>query len=126
MPSQPVRLYQGDTYTERKRKSSLVINPFNATACKICGLKSAHMHARKQYIRWSYNKSTFNTVRFDRNPFMCPYEGGKTSFNSFKFGTFIGRFPSNGVAGMAMNRLRCSSYRFPNPTPDTENKATQV
>ena len=28
-------------------------------------------YACKQHIWWSYNKSTFNTVRSDRNPFTC-------------------------------------------------------
>ena len=46
-----------------------VINPFTAPACKISGLKSAHIHAHKQYILWSYNKSTLSTVNSDRNPF---------------------------------------------------------
>ena len=41
-----------------------LLTPSFATACKISGLKSAHIHHSKQYIRWSYNKSTFNTVRF--------------------------------------------------------------
>ena len=52
------------------------INPFTATACKISGLKSAHIHASKQYIRWSCNKSTLNILHFDRNSFMCSCEGG--------------------------------------------------
>ena len=41
------------------------INPFTSPACKISRLKSAHIHASKQYIWWSYNKSTLNTVHFD-------------------------------------------------------------
>ena len=53
-------------------------NPFTARpACKISGLKSAHIHACEQYTRWSYNKCTFNTVRFDGNAFRCSCEGGK-------------------------------------------------
>ena len=42
------------------------INPFIAPACKISGLKSAHIHACKQYFWWSYNKSTVNIVHFDQ------------------------------------------------------------
>ena len=45
------------------------INPFSATACKISGLKSAHIHPCRQYIWWSYNKPIFNAVHFDRNRF---------------------------------------------------------
>ena len=41
------------------------LNPFTATACKISGLKNAHIHATRQYIWWSYNKSAVNTVPFD-------------------------------------------------------------
>ena len=54
-----------------------LFNPFTAPACKISRLKSAHIHACKQYIWWSYTKSTFNTVHFDRNLFPCSYEGGE-------------------------------------------------
>ena len=53
------------------------VNPFTASACKISGLKGTYIHACKQSIWWYYNKSTFNTVHFDRNPFMCSSEGGK-------------------------------------------------
>ena len=71
------------------------LNPFTAPACKISGLKSAHMHARKQYLWWSYNKFAFNTVHFDRSPFRCSLDGGKKSLNDFEFGTFTGRFPND-------------------------------
>ena len=37
-------------------------NPFTAPVCNISGLKSARIHGCKQYIWWSYNKPTFNTV----------------------------------------------------------------
>ena len=53
------------------------INPFTVIACKTSSLKSAHIHTSKQYNWWSYNKSTFSTVHFDRNSFMCSCEGGK-------------------------------------------------
>ena len=46
-------------------------NPFTATACKVSGLKRAHIHACKQYNWRSCNKSTFNTVHFDSSPFRC-------------------------------------------------------
>ena len=35
--------------------------------------------------------------------------GGKKSLNGFKFGTFIGRFPSDVVASMAVKGLITSS-----------------
>ena len=57
--------------------SFFISNPFTATACKISGLKSAHIHSSRQYIWWSCNKSTFNTVQFDRNHLACSGEGGK-------------------------------------------------
>ena len=75
------------------------------------------MHACKQYICWSFIKSTFNTVHFDRNPFTCPCEEEHTKkrkkkkkSNYFKFGTFIGRFPSDGAASMAEKGLRDSEH----------------
>ena len=49
-----------------------------------------------------YNKSTFSTVHFDRSPFTCSCVGGK-NLNDFKLSTFIGRFPSDGAASMAVN-----------------------
>ena len=42
----------------------------------------------------SCNKSTFNAVHFDRNPFTSSCEAGKKSRNDLKFGTFMGCFPS--------------------------------
>ena len=54
-----------------------------------------------------YNKSTFSTVHFDRNPFTCSYKSGKKEedLNDLKFGTFIGRFPRDGAACMAVKGL---------------------
>ena len=51
------------------------------------------------------NKSTFNIEPFDRNLFTCSCEGG-TGLSDFKFGTFIGGFPSDGVASMAVKGLK--------------------
>ena len=42
-----------------------LINPFSAPACTFSGLKNAHIHAYKQDLFSSYNKSTLNTVHFD-------------------------------------------------------------
>ena len=80
------------------------LNPFTAPACKISGLKRSHIHAWKQNIWWSYNRSTFNTAHFDINHFTCSCERGK-SLNDLKLGTFVGRFPSDGVASMAVKGL---------------------
>ena len=52
-----------------------------------------------------YNKSTFNTAHFDRNPLMCSCEGGKGGVNDFKFGTFIGRFKSDSAASVTAKGL---------------------
>ena len=87
---------------------TLQFNPFTVTACKMSGLKSAHIHACIQYIWQSYNKSAFNIQHFDRNLFACSCEGGEGggSLNDFKFGTSIGCFPSDGGASMAVEGLR--------------------
>ena len=50
---------------------------FTITACKISGLESAYIHACKQYILWSCNKSTFNTVHFHKNPSTCSLKRDK-------------------------------------------------
>ena len=81
------------------------INPFTAPACKISGLKRAHIHACKQYIWWSYNKSTFNTVHFNKNPSLCSCQ---KDLNDFKFDAFVGRFQSDGAASMAVKGLNCA------------------
>ena len=39
------------------------------------------------------NRSTFNTVHFDRNPSSADVKGGGGSLNDLKFGTFIGHLP---------------------------------
>ena len=52
-------------------------NPFTAPAWKMSALKSVHIHACRQYIWWSYNKSSFDTVHFDRNHFTCSCKGEK-------------------------------------------------
>ena len=80
------------------------INPFAAPACKTSGLRSAHTHACKRYIRRSCNKSTFITAYFDRNLFTCSSEGWK-GLNDFKCGFFIGRFESDGAASVAVKGL---------------------
>ena len=36
---------------------------------------------------------------------LCAHAKGK-SLNGFKFGTFIGRFPSDGAAGMSVKGLK--------------------
>ena len=75
----------------------------------------AHTHASKHIFGQSCNQSTFSTVHLDRNPFTCSSKGGKKSLNSWKFGTFIGRFLSDSIASMAVkglnlqNRTRWSS-----------------
>ena len=52
-------------------------------------------------------------MHFDRNPFTCSCKGGKDrrSRNGFKFGTFIGRFPKDSVASMAVKGLTPSQPR---------------
>ena len=49
------------------------------------------------------NKSTFSIVHLGRNPFTCSRERG--GLNYFKFGTFIGRFLSDGAASTAVKGL---------------------
>ena len=99
-----------------------VNRPFTATACKISGLReSAHIHASKQYIWWSCNKSTLNSVHFNGNHSRAHTPKGEKQamtststltqllnyvLNGFQFGTFIGRFPSDGAANTAVNELK--------------------
>ena len=51
----------------------------------------------------------FNIVDFDRHPFACSREavggGGGGGLNYFKFGTLVGRFPSDGAASMCSERV---------------------
>ena len=49
-------------------------------------------------------------MRFSRSPFTCSCQGGGGGggLTDFKFGTFIGRFPSDGAAGIAVKGLNSS------------------
>ena len=82
------------------------INPFTAPASKISRLKSAHIHAWKQYIWWSHNKSTFTTVHFNRNPFMWSFKGGKKALIVSNLALFFGHFRSDGAISVAVKGLR--------------------
>ena len=73
------------------------LNPFTATACQISWLKSEHIHASKQYVICSCNKSTFSTVHFDRNPFTCSWEVGKTASNLALLLVVLGKHDSGRV-----------------------------
>ena len=54
-----------------------LLNPFTASACTLSGLKSAPIHAYKQYIWSSCKKSAVSTVHFDRSPLTCSCERRK-------------------------------------------------
>ena len=76
----------------RPNSHSLFVNPFSATACTISWLKSAHIHTFKQYIWWSYNKSTFNTLHLNRNPFTCSCKKGAKKPEWFQIWHFYWSF----------------------------------
>ena len=80
----------------------LRLNPFTAQGCQI--LKCTHTRLQTIYLIALQQKCTFNTVHVDRNPFTYSYKEEK-SLNDFKFGTFIGRFPSDGAASIAVKEL---------------------
>ena len=40
------------------------------------------------------------------SPFTCSSEVGKSHLNDFAFGIFLGRFPSDGAASMAVKGLK--------------------
>ena len=65
--------------SDPKVKSNLSVNPFTAPACIISGMKSAHIHACKQYsvLDGPVTHFTFNTVYFYVNLFTCSCVGGK-------------------------------------------------
>ena len=90
------------------------INPFTAPACKISRLKSAHIHACKQYIWSPYNKNELSILCIlTKIPSCVQAKSPLKSLNSgFKFGTFIGRFPSDGIASMAVKGLKYVHINF--------------
>ena len=75
--------------TWKSAQAPIRLTPITVTACKISGLKSAHILASKQDIWWSCSQSTFNAVHFVQNPPTCSRKGGKKSRNGFKFGTLL-------------------------------------
>ena len=66
--------------TQRSCQWGKRLNPFSASACKRSGLKSAHIHACKEYIWWSYNKSHFQYCVYSQKPFTCSCVGGRNAF----------------------------------------------
>ena len=62
---------------------------------------------------------------FDRNPFTCSCKVGTQKINGFKFGTFIGRFPSDSMASMAVKELNtpCNIQHFSASWGDGEGEA---
>ena len=84
---------------EKGRRREVCVNPFTVPACKISGLKSAHIHACKQYIWWSCNNSTFSTVHFDNKK-------KNLSRAPFKFGTVIFHFSSDRAESLAVKGLK--------------------
>ena len=95
------------------------INPITASACKISGLKNAHIHACTQCTWWSYNKSTFNTAGFHRNPFMCSCEG-ESRFHTW---CFYGSFLEWRCSKHGRERVNCQNSehfiqeKFPHTNP---------
>ena len=67
------------------------------------------VHTYKQYIWRFYYQSAFSIVHFDRNYFTCSCKRERKSLHDFKFGTFTGRFPSDGAASMAVKELRAKT-----------------
>ena len=90
--------------------------PSLATACKISGLKSAHIHRCKQYIWWSCNKSTVNTVHFDRNTIRCSCEGGKKALTVSSLAlllvVFVLRFSKRGRVRVNFLKIINGGYRW--------------
>ena len=72
--------------------NSFDVNPFTAPACKISKLKSAHTHARKQYIWRSYHQKSSQYFEFSYTSFHVIMWSGKKDLHDFKFGTYVGPF----------------------------------
>ena len=75
--------------SKRSQNKQIRVNPFTAPACKISGLKNAHVYTCKQYTWWSYNKST---VHFGKGPFTCSHEGGKQALMASNVALLLGVF----------------------------------
>ena len=75
-----------------------------APACKLSGLKNAHIHACKQYIWWSYT-NLLSELCILIEILSPAHAKAAKSLNNFKFGLFIGRFPSDEAASMAVKGL---------------------
>ena len=90
-------------------------NPSTAPTSKISGLKGAQIHACRQYIWRSCNKIYFQYCSFWYKSFqmlMRRVKKTKTKKrNGFRFGTFIGRFPSDGAAIMAVKGLKADPVK---------------
>ena len=84
------------------------INPFTAPAR---WKALAYTNACKEYIWWSYNKSTFSAEHFVRSCFTCLWGGGDIIISSLALllvvfrVTIIGRFLGEDAASMAVEGL---------------------
>ena len=56
-------------------------------------------------------------MHFDRSTFLSAHAKGETSLNDFKFGTFIGLFPSDTLANMAVKGLSDEGHILLSPSP---------
>ena len=74
-------------------------NTFTAPGCKISGLKM-HGRACKRYIlqSYGYDKSAFNAMSFDENPFTCHCQKEDKNAKGFQISQFYCRFSSNIMA----------------------------
>ena len=106
------------------------LNPFTAPACKISGLKKHTTHVKEDIFR-PYNKSTFNSIRFDEKP--LKKKGGKMASGfhishvnlSFSSGIMAvkGLRPTPSIRS-SRQRIACSrgrvrthsEHRFPAPS----------
>ena len=92
------------------------VNPFTAPACTICGLKGAHRHTPPNSVFDGPVTNLLIIVCILTEILSSAHAKGaqkkreKRSLNAFKFGTFVGRFPSDGVASRAVKGLRALSF----------------
>ena len=80
---------------------TVLFNPFTAQACKISGLKNPHIHACKWYI-WSPLNINVLSVLCTLSEILSRAHAKRFHIN---FCTFIGRFPSDGAASLAVKGL---------------------
>ena len=89
-----------------------MLNLFTAPACKISGLKSAHIHARKKVYLMVLLQNLLSILWILVEFRLRDHVKGEKGLSDFKFGTFVAYFQIDGAVSMAVKGLKLGHRYF--------------